>query len=87
MENKINDICGAVLVLGDDYGDNPITFTCQKTKNHKGEHMETQPKFTISWKLDERKYCDHCNKLVSPAEIISLDFCKDCYSKTFPEKK
>jgi len=51
--------CGAILKLGDDYGDNETTVICQRTLGHKGRHMETaQPfpgqKVRITWPIDER---------------------------------
>lgn len=34
-------ICKAVLIFGDDYGDNECTFHCQLEEGHGGAHMET----------------------------------------------
>jgi len=52
-------VCGATLALGDDFGDNQITFHCQLPLGHEGEHVETStPKqcqaVRVSWTLDER---------------------------------
>jgi len=45
--------CGAKLVLGDDYGDNDVTFKCGLSKHHEGDHYErfksADRKVTVRW--------------------------------------
>ena len=32
--------CPAIIIFGDDFGDNSATFHCQKDQVHEGEHCE-----------------------------------------------
>lgn len=45
--------CDAVIVLGDDYGDNDCTFHCKLEKDHLGDHSEggdiDGQKYTMTW--------------------------------------
>lgn len=42
--------CKATIQLGDDYGDNSITFRCGKGAGHDGEHIE----------MGQSSGCDYC---------------------------
>ncbi len=33
--------CNDKLVFGDDYGDNDVTFSCQRVRGHDGMHTES----------------------------------------------
>ena len=37
------DACGATLILADDMGDEPCTFTCKREQGHLGNHRESFP--------------------------------------------
>ena len=41
--------CKARLVLGDDYGDNSVTFRCQMMNGHSGAHVEEFNHVTMLW--------------------------------------
>jgi len=60
--------CEALLILGDDYGDNPITFRCQLKEGHRGMHVEINDffEFVIVWNGDSRVKCEFCGKLIHP---------------------
>ena len=47
--------CAKKIVLGCDFGDNPVTFICNKNKGHVGEHEE---KFSTSSKKISVKWTD-----------------------------
>jgi hypothetical protein len=40
MSRKKNKTCNKTLVMGDDFGDNSITFMCQLPAGHEGSHYE-----------------------------------------------
>lgn len=52
--------CNARLFLGDDYGDNTVTFRCTLKPGHQGHHSEqffrsgTVDAVDVTWAKDER---------------------------------
>ena len=59
--------CGAVIFIGDDYGDNSATVICQLPEGHEGYHCEKfmrgENSNFILWKKDERNVCERCGAL------------------------
>lgn len=68
-----NDTCGAVLLIGDDFGDNGATMKCQCLSEHEGPHskmfLRKGTPVTVTWHVDERP-CLACNGegMVVPTE-------------------
>lgn len=53
--------CKAIMVFGDDYGDNDCTFHCQLPEGHEGEHvkignMYRKFPYFIQWSNDMRSF-------------------------------
>ena len=57
MNNQIE--CKNKLMIGDDFGDNDCTFTCELQKEHKGRCRETfkmnGKEVSIEWEKQELK--------------------------------
>lgn len=72
--------CGAILLLGDDYGDNSCTFRCKLPKGHEGLHQEKfesddSGDVVVTWEHDARVECPICGALVDgPMEMLSCEF-------------
>jgi len=49
----MSENCGETIVFSCDFGDNPVTFTCNKNKEHAGEHEEKfdayGKKISVTW--------------------------------------
>jgi hypothetical protein len=62
-QQPVDDLCNAVLQIGDDYGDNVATFLCKQPPNHAGKHSETynagteeEPNMvTVTWQQDKNQ--------------------------------
>ncbi len=87
-------VCGAVLTIGDDYGDGGGTITCQLEEGHSGLHQELFARedcgaVTITWEKDERVKCSWCGKLAQGdyrCESTHCDkwICSDCMDAAIP---
>jgi len=82
--------CGAKLFIGDDFGDNSATMTCDLPPGHGGLHQETfwrhnpndldadlKPAL-VTWPFDERL---HCKK----HGIQPSGFCPACIDEEFED--
>ena len=51
--------CSAAFKFGDDYGDNPCTFHCQRVNRHAGKHSESGvlagEKWIVIWSDDNAR--------------------------------
>ena len=68
-----NDLCRATFTLGDDYGDNDVTFHCTKDAGHPGnlhgeEGMSRSHAYSVSWHKhpDEIARCARCRMPLRP---------------------
>lgn len=78
--------CGAILYIGDDYGDNSTTMRCQLMEGHVPPCKEVYDKdrdgasqhVEVTWTADERETCEKCSVR---AEHEDTTFCYDCERK------
>jgi hypothetical protein len=73
--------CNARLYLGDDHGDNDVTFRCRLEPGHPGVHRETfggapggNNLVVVEWQRDQSAVCPRCGKR-SPAEQLQDGTC------------
>lgn len=77
--------CNAILVLGDDHGDNSCTYKCGLPVGHEGLHQEQfehkpsndplhpEPgKVQVTWEFDQRVTCPHHG-------LQQADLCRQCF--------
>jgi len=61
-------LCGAILSIADDHGDNTATMSCQLPEGHGCRHRNEYSSHsggnvTVEWEKDERVNCGVCGKL------------------------
>jgi hypothetical protein len=72
--------CQAIMIFGDDHGDNECTFRCELEEDHKGSHREsgsmrsTFP-YTLQWNEDMREQCDVCGARMMEKDEYLCDVC------------
>lgn len=78
--------CGAKLFLGDDFGDNTTTMTCQLPSGHEGQHAESfkrsncndtaaEPgEVSVVWTHDERYRCPKHG-------LVDEPYCSTCMAE------
>ena len=57
FQSDHSDLCGAVLTISDDWGDNDRTIFCQGSPSHEGDHhcvLSGRGVIQITWDMDER---------------------------------
>jgi len=69
-------ICGAILQLGDDFGDNACTVRCQLESNHELPHRESFERggkpVIITWCVDEGVTFGTLDELSTDHDPLSL---------------
>ena len=93
MTEKNDNLCGALLILGDDHGDNDCTFSCTLPPGHEGMHGEVgtdvdSGKFIVQWERDARQTCSECGRLVKSYTRDGIDrkvFCDECFEAVCKE--
>lgn len=50
--------CNARLFVGDNFGDNHVTFRCQREPGHEAYHVEHFGRGMVTWEHDERPVQD-----------------------------
>ncbi len=81
-------VCGAILSIADDYGDNSGTITCKLEEGHEGLHQEKFARgdcgtVVITWEKDGRSKCSWCGALAKDYATChhidpETDSCLDC---------
>ena len=85
--------CKAIMVFGDDHGDNECTFRCELEEGHTGAHRECGSMhnafpYTLQWTEDMREKCEVCGARADPGKqwaychICAKDICPDCIATT-----
>jgi hypothetical protein len=85
--------CKALMIFGDDHGDNECTFRCELEEGHEGPHRESGSMYskfpyTLQWNEDMREKCEVCGAYEKPGKrfehctVCFKDICPDCIATT-----